>query len=123
VNIKAKKKGKFRSTFEHTINKTMPKRKGVSVKYESHSISYVIPRVYNPDFTVTLPSGKVFHIEVKGWFRIEDKQKMKCVKECNPTLDIRFVFPNKNKRDIKWCEKYNFPYAIGQVPKDWFVDG
>lgn len=120
MNFKSKPKGKFRSTFEHTINKTMPKKRGVKITYESHSISYSIPRVYNPDFTVTLPSGKTFFIEVKGWFRTEDKVKMRCVKECNPTLDIRFVFPTRNKKDIKWCEKYKFPYAIGAVPREWF---
>jgi predicted nuclease of restriction endonuclease-like RecB superfamily len=122
VKFKNKKKGQFRSLLEHQISKTMPKRKGVKVTYESHSISYVIPRVYNPDFTIVLPSGRVIYIEVKGWYRQEDKVKMKCVKDCNPTLDIRFVFPRKNNKDIKWCEKYGFPYAIGRVPPEWLSD-
>lgn len=115
-----KKKGQFRSTFEHTISKTMPKRKGVKVRYESHTISYSIPRTYHPDFTITLPSGKVIHVEVKGWFRQEDKTKMKYVKLCNPGIDIRMVFPKANKRDIAWCEKNGFPYSVGCVPKEWF---
>lgn len=114
-----KKTGKYRSKFESQVAKSIPRRKNVKVSYETHSISYSIPRIYNPDFTVVLPSGKCFYIEVKGWFRNEDKVKMRCVKECNPTLDIRFVFPNKNKKDIRWCERYGFPYAIGSVPGEW----
>lgn len=73
-----------------------------------------------PDFTVTLPSGKVFHIEVKGWFRQEDKAKMKYVKLCNPEVDIRMVFPRKNKRDIAWCERHGVLYSVGRVPSEWF---
>ena len=98
----------------------MPRKKGVKISYESHSISYSIPRVYNPDFTVVLPSGKIIFIEVKGWYRQEDKTKMKNVIACNPGIDIRMVFPSRNKRDISWCEKYKVPYAIGKVPLEWF---
>jgi predicted nuclease of restriction endonuclease-like RecB superfamily len=120
MKFKNKPKGKFRSTLEHEISKSMPRRRGVKIRYESHTISYSIPKVYMPDFTVTLPSGKVFHIEVKGWFRQEDKAKMKYVKLCNPEVDIRMVFPRKNKKDITWCEKNGFPYSVGIVPKEWF---
>lgn len=120
TKFKNKKIGKYRSTFEYQISKTMPRRKGAKIKYEADTISYTIPRVYNPDFTVTLQNGSVFYIEVKGWFRQEDKVKMKYVKQCNPELDIRMIFPRKNKRDIAWCEKHRVPYAIGSVPKEWF---
>lgn len=120
MKFQNKRIGKFRSLFERDISKSLPKRKGLVIKYESHSISYSIPRVYNPDFTVSLPSGRTFHIECKGYFRQEDKVKMKYVKLCNPSIDIRMVFPRKNNRDIKWCEKHGFPYSIGHVPKEWF---
>lgn len=119
--FRARREDGFRSPLEAEISKSFPKRKGMKVTYETHSISYSVPHVYNPDFTVVLPSGRTFHIEVKGWFRIEDKAKMKWVKECNPTLDIRMMFPKKQKKDIKWCEKHGFPWAVGtKPPKEWF---
>ena len=62
------------------------------------------------------------YIEVKGYFRPEDKPKMKAVKASNPDLDIRFVLANNNKRDIAWCEKYGFPWAIRNIPEEWFKD-
>lgn len=119
TKFKNKKKGQFRSTFEYQINQTMPKRRGVRVTYEENTIQYNIPHSYIPDFTVHLPNGSVFYIEVKGWFRQADKTKMRYVKICNPDLDIRLVFPRKNKKDIDWCERYGFPYAIERVPREW----
>ena len=50
---------------------------------------------------------------------------MRYVKLCNPELDIRMYFPNDGKvhgsgmKNSEWCERYNFPYAIGKIPKDW----
>jgi predicted nuclease of restriction endonuclease-like RecB superfamily len=122
VKFLNKKTGKYRSLLEKQIDKTMPRRKGVKVSYETHTISYVIPRTYHPDFTLVLPSGKVIFIEVKGYFRQEDKVKMKAVRDCNPTLDIRMVFPRTNKKDIRWCEKYGFPWAVGRVPSSWLQE-
>ena len=110
----------FRSLFEREVSKQLKRRKNVKVSYESHSISYSIPRVYHPDFVVVLKNGRTIFVEAKGYFRQEDKVKMKFVKICNPTLDIRLIFPRANKRDIAWCEKNGFPYAVGSFPKDWF---
>jgi predicted nuclease of restriction endonuclease-like RecB superfamily len=119
-NNKRTKDG-FRSLFEREVSKQLKRHRRVKVSYESHSISYSIPRVYHPDFVVTLPNGHTIYVEAKGYFRQEDKVKMKCVKLCNPTLDIRMIFPRKNKKDIAWCTKMGIPYAVGSIPKDWLV--
>lgn len=118
----AKKTGKYRSKFEAYIARTAPKRKGVKIEYETKEIKYSVPHSYYPDFTITLPGGREIIVEVKGYFRPEDKVKMRGVKESNPFLDIRFVFPKADKRSENWCKKYNFPYAIGRIPKEWFND-
>lgn len=116
------KKGRFKSTLEYTIRKGMPKVKGVKIQYETHKIPYLIPGNYLPDFVVSFPDGRIMYIEVKGYFRIEDRRKMAAVKNSNPHLDIRMVFPTKSKKNIKWCEKHGIPYAFGKVPKKWFMN-
>lgn len=119
---KGNKTGKYDSGFEAQVAKSMPRRKGVKVVYEGDAIRYSRTRIYNPDFTINLTSGSKRYIECKGWFRPEDKMKMEFVIYCNPTLDIRMIFPRKNKRDVTWCEKMGVPYAFATVPKDW-LDG
>lgn len=115
-----KKKGQFKSQLEHKIWTSMPKKRGVKVSYETERIPYRTPGYYLPDFVVCFPEGRKLYIEVKGWFRAEDKRKMAAVKQCNPDLDIRMVFPSHNKRNERWCAKHNYPYAIGSVPRTWF---
>lgn len=98
----------------------MPKKKGMSIKYEATQIPYVVEHNYIPDFTVVLPDGRVFYIEAKGFFRTEDKRKMAAVKRNNPGIDIRMVFSGKSKRNARWCEKHGFPYSVGEANKEWF---
>ena len=92
-------------------------------------LDYVVRRTYLPDFLVVLESGKSFFIEVKGWFRPEDRTKMIAVKAYNPDLDIRLVFSNDGKLSSKsssrysdWCRKHGFEFAIGHIPEKWFKD-
>jgi hypothetical protein len=55
---------------------------------------------------------------------------MKAVKASNPTLDIRFVFYDANKklnkrskmRHWEWAEKYKFPWAEGRIPTEWLKE-
>lgn len=121
VKFNNKKTGKYRSKLESDVYKTLPKVKGMKVAYEKDYIRYMVPGYYLPDFTVTLPNGKTMYIEVKGYFRIEDKRKMAAVKRDNPELDIRFVFSSKSKKNEKWCIKHGYPFAVGKVPKEWLV--
>lgn len=77
-------------------------------------------------------------IEAKGFFKYTDREKMLAVKECYPHLDIRMLFMNngyvyKNKKgaprrtpdseDMRygdWCDKHGFPWAVGEIPKEWY---
>lgn len=115
----AKKTGKYKSRLESSIAKIL----GRKARYEVDRISYSIPRAYVPDFKV---GG--WYLEVKGYFRAEDRVKMAAVKRCNPELDIRFYFPQDNRLSSKhqmrysdWCDKHGFPFAIGSIPKDWIA--
>ena len=117
-----KKSGKYKSRLEEKMARQIARLSGERDTYERTSIQYKIPRRYVPDFTV----GGMF-IEVKGYFRPEDRTKMRCVKADNPEADIRMVFAADNKissrssmRYSDWCEKYGFPYAVGEVPREWF---
>jgi len=122
------KKGQLKSKLEGRIKGKLLKQKGINVGYETTSIPYVIQKNYIPDFTcIKKENGEIVYVEVKGYFRVEDRIKMIAVKKTNPTLDIRFVFDKNNKLSSKskmtyseWCCKYGFPCAIGDVPKDWF---
>lgn len=97
------------------------------VGYETEKLKYTVERNYKPDIVITLSNGKKIYVECKGWFRPEDRSKMLAVKESNPNLDIRFVFPRDNKLNkntetlySQWCERHGFPYTIGtEIPKGW----
>lgn len=106
---------------EKEVSKKLPK----GTEYETEKLEYILIKNYIPDFIIPVDSTKIY-LEVKGWFRPEDRTKMLAVKRNNPTLDIRFFFPvnnklnkNSNSRYSDWCERHGFPYYIGTVPKDW----
>lgn len=119
MKYKNKPTGKFRSKLEERIWKSRPRKRGVSYKYEADRLNYYLPKTYIPDFTTCLPNGHIIYIEVKGYFRPEDKTKMRAVKQANPDEDIRLVFPTHDESNEKWAKKYGFPYAIGAIPKEW----
>ena len=93
--------------------------------YEAEKISYVIPKHYTPDFVVVKLDGAKAYLEVKGWFRFEDQQKMKAVRFSNPELDLRMYFPvdgkvqGSNMKNSEWCNKYGFKCYIGRLPRRW----
>lgn len=101
----------------------------LSIEYETEKLDYVIERNYIPDFVVKFKDGRKMYIEAKGWFRPEDRSKMKAVKRKHPDLDIRIIFPSNNKlnkhsktRYSDWCDNVGFPYHVGtQVPREWLV--
>lgn len=113
---------------EHKVMQSVPRRMPiVSVGYETEKLNYVLAKRYTPDIIISFKDGRKLYIECKGWFRPEDRTKMAAVKQANPELDIRFVFPRDNKLNKNtetlysaWCTKHGFPYAIGTaVPKEW----
>ncbi len=111
-------KTKTKNKFEDKIFRQLTKAK-VSFKYESEKISYLIAGHYIPDFVILRDDGSRVYIETKGYFRPEHKRKMVAVKKLHPTLDIRIVFYQSNKSYIRWAERNKFPYAIGEIPKEW----
>jgi len=111
-----------RSTLEADLCQQMDSL-GLPYVYEPQDsqLSYLL--TYQPDFK--LPNGIL--VEAKGYFDSVDQTKMKRVKQANPTVDIRFVFPRDNRiprtkmRYSDWCLKNGFKYAIGrQIPKEWW---
>ena len=107
----------MKNKFEDKLFRQLKKAK-VNFKYESERIPYILARHYIPDFVV-LVSGQKIYIEAKGYLRPEHKSKMVAVKKLHPAMDIRFVFYSENKKNIRWAEKHNFPWAIGDIPKEW----
>lgn len=120
--------GIYQSQLEHRIAKQL--KKGMSdVKYEPFKISYTIRKDYVPDFVVRTRSGKTIYIETKGWFKTEDRVKMRAVKDSNPDLDIRLLFDKNNKvssrgkmKYTEWCDKHGFKCAVKEIPKEWYSE-
>lgn len=115
----------MRNSFETGLNTQLTKARTstgdkIVFKYEPCKLDYVISGTYKPDWGIQKrKSEDVLYIEAKGYLRIEHKRKMIAVKKCNPFLDIRFVFQRYNKKDIKWAEKYGFPWSINHIPQEW----
>lgn len=120
---RARRTGQYKSKLEALVASLLPPKNAF---YESASLQYILYKKYIPDFTIVTSSGHVVYLEVKGYLRYEDQVKMRAVKETNPELDIRFFFSKDGKvqssklTNSEWCKKYNFPYAIGKIPKKWF---
>jgi predicted nuclease of restriction endonuclease-like RecB superfamily len=123
----SKKNPSFKGGLEPLIYEELLKAK-VGATYEEDFLHYVTHHRYVPDFKITTRSGTVFYLEVKGYFRTTDQVKMKAVKVANPNEDIRILFQKDNKLNkhskmhySDWAKKYNFPFAIGTIPEEWFV--
>lgn len=115
----------YRSGLEERVAKQLQEA-DVVYQYEEIKIDYVVPaskHYYLADFV--LHNGII--IETKGRFLPQDRKKHLYVRQCNPELDIRFVFSNSNTRLSKgskttyadWCRKYGFKYADKLVPEEW----
>lgn len=113
-----KQKRKPRNLFELLVEKQI-KRAKLKYSYESAKIPYLLAGHYIPDFIFEAPNGLIY-VECKGYFRPEDKRKLRAVKKQHPELDIRLLFYSKKLKDIKWCEKNGFRYAIDTIPAEWF---
>jgi hypothetical protein len=116
---------KFRSKYEETVFNNVEEN-GFTVEYEPYSLTYLMKGNYYPDFV--LPNGII--VEAKGYFDSRARAKMIAVKKNNPDLDIRMLFMNSKTKVRKgskltyasWCEKYNFPFADGMIPLEWFKE-
>jgi hypothetical protein len=121
----AKSSNNYRSKLEQDVAKRLSFA-GVPFDYESKKITYKVEeeRKYTPDFI--LGNGVV--LEVKGYFRAEDRKKLLLIKEQNPDLDLRLVFQRAENKIHKrskttyadWCKKNGFLYSTnGTIPHGW----
>lgn len=114
----------YRSKLEAALAVAIFKHTNTTPQYETERFEYTKNHRYTPDFI--LPNGII--IEVKGWFRSEDRSKHLAIKKQRPDLDIRFVFQNASKTLNKtshttyaaWCDKHGFPWAEKVIPTNWF---
>tara|TARA_R100000278_G_scaffold40947_1_gene36087 strand:- start:169 stop:567 length:399 start_codon:yes stop_codon:yes gene_type:complete len=120
-----KRTSNYRSGLEDNVIKDLEFRK-VNFKYEKRVILYFKPSTkhkYTPD--IELDNGVL--IEIKGFFKREDRKKHLLVKEQQPKLDIRFIFGNSKNKIYKgsktsyadWCIKHGFKFADKIIPKEW----
>ena len=84
--------------------------------------------MYKPDFKVIKPDGTAIYIETKGYFDVDSRVKMSCIKEQFPEEDIRMVFMDPNKRISKaptsktygeWCDRAGYKWSSFCLPKEW----
>jgi len=115
-----------RSTLEADALNNLTER-SVYWMYEDEKLHYTIKARYTPDITLATKSGSVIYVECKGWFKPEDRRKLKAVRDCNPGIDIRLLFSNPNKKIAKrsktsyaqWCDKNGFKWTRWVVPQEW----
>jgi hypothetical protein len=97
---------KFRSKLEAECYKKL----GTEWEYEPERIPYTIQKKYLPDFV----KGK-FYIEVKGFFRVGDRQKYRSIAEAlrEDNKELIFLMPRPQAKVAKgnkityteWCKK------------------
>lgn len=117
---------KLKGSFEKQIVEQLNKHKNVKWFYEEMTMDYYEVRKYIPDFVIETKDSS-FILEAKGWFRPEDRRKMKLIKKQCPDLDIRILFQraenklnkNSNTTYAMWAEKNGFKWASGKIPEDW----
>ena len=118
----------YRSGLEENVINNL-KQRNVSFSYEQRVVCYFKPATkhnYTPD--IELENGIL--IEIKGFFKREDRKKHLLVKEQNPNLDIRFIFGNSKNKIYKgsqtsyadWCNKNGFQYADKIIPNEWVIN-
>tara|TARA_R110000796_G_C14404102_1_gene417943 strand:+ start:122 stop:481 length:360 start_codon:yes stop_codon:yes gene_type:complete len=96
----------------------------IKFDYESFKIPYVVSHHYNPDFFLTKHG---FFVEYKGYFKPSDRKKHLLIRKQHPKLDLRFIFQVATNRINKkskttyadWCDRHNFLWAEGRIPKRW----
>ena len=98
------------------------------IEYETERLSYTIEHTYNPDFVIRLPGGRTIYIEAKGYWDAQDRMKIRHVMSQNPEADIRIIFQadskmhkSSPKRYSDYCIRHNIPYAVKEIPEEWFI--
>ena len=116
----------FRSRLEEQISDLMTELK-IDHDYEATKIPYQIEHFYTPDFF--LPNKHIY-LEAKGYWRPEDRRKIKTVRKQHPDLDLRMVFQNpyqtisKNSKTTyaQYCERYKILWcSYHELPLEWII--
>jgi hypothetical protein len=125
TNKKATKDG-YQSTLDRKIGLQL-KAAGVEALYEGFRIPWVPkPKYYKPDFLI-LHNGIV--LEGKGYWITGDRQKIRCVHEQHPDIDLRVILATPHKTISKqsettysqFCEHIGVPWAELVVPDSWIT--
>lgn len=115
-------------------NAALLRSRGIPFTYEQRKLKWLPEvkfRTYTPDFEITTRSGKKIIVETKGYWTTEDRQKMRCIVQQHPDLDIRIVFQNPNAKIRKgskttyaeWCQKeLGIQWAKGVIPDAWMEE-
>ena len=100
--------------------------------YEDEIVAYTmqLSRKYRPDFNLMKKDQTIMHVEIKGWFRSQDRTKYLAVKASNPTLDLRFVFerdnplyPGSKTKYSDWATTHGFKFHVGEgIPEHWIKE-
>ena len=108
--------------------KNLQKEFKYELEYETDKLPYTIQHIYTPDFVLYLRDGRKIYIEAKGYWDAADRRKIRHVMEQNPEADIRMLFQANSKlhkvsstRYSDYCTKYKIPFAVGEIPKEWFI--
>lgn len=103
---------------------------GAQIVYEPERINYFVSSTYTPDWRVTPLTQPAFYVETKGYFTDSDRQKLLCVKQSNPGIDIRLVFQSNPHRPLRkgakltwsgWCDRNGFKWAVKTMPEEWLT--
>lgn len=115
---------RLRSLLEKRVYSVLPE--AIRPNYEQHKIKYLVEHEYRPDWSI---SDTKF-IEVKGYFRANDRAKHLFIKKQHPEVTVYFIFgDSRNKLNRKsattyadWCTKYGFEYCDlkSGIPDKWF---
>ena len=102
--------GKYRSKFEHTLSKIVPKR----FEYEPARFPYTYQAksTYCPDWAY-----KNVWLEAKGYFRTySEARKYLCIREAYPDIVLLFVFADPYKAMVGSRKKKD---GTRQTMADW----
>ena len=117
----------FRSGLEVSVAGLLRQLK-VEYEYENTKVPYTIEHLYCPDFYI--PSTDIY-IEAKGYWRPDDRRKIKTIKEQHPEIDLRMCFQNPHKTISKkskttygmWCDRYDIPWCdFKKIPINWLTN-
>lgn len=106
----------FRSATEANFARILAKR-DIPYKFEQRTFFFHDyknkPHQYTPDFEI--PKGKKGFkpgwYEIKGWFRKEDRNKLRRFKKNYPDEAAKFtvvIYRSSEKKNIEFCEKMGF---------------